>query len=235
MGTAAAGLSPAAQSFAANDARVGDRGMGRSGAGRKAFDDASKSDGRWRSLLRSTLRRFERGLADRDQRVVGATQDAAGDGQAGCLVADPLAQLQVVGVVGGACTAGGQSGLVGGPAQHRWPLTADPTRLTLAIRLVHGDVEAGEADHLARRGEAARITDRGVDCDRGQVTDAVEATERARRRMRPSEATQLIVERRQSGVEEVDGGQRRLGDGAAGGRELGALGACAFFCVSVGG
>ena len=100
MGTAAAGLSPAAQSFAANDAQVRDRGMGRSGAGRMAFDDASLSDGRWRSLLHSTWSRFEGRVADRDQGVVGATQDAAGNGQAGSLVADSVAQLEVVGVVG---------------------------------------------------------------------------------------------------------------------------------------
>src|SRR5215211_8205396 len=163
MGTAAAGLSPAAQSFAASDARVRERGMGRSGAGRKLDGDASRSDGRWRSLPCSTWSRFEGRVADGDEGVVGAAKYAAGDGQAGGLVAESLTQGKVVGMVGGARTAGGEPGLVGGPAQHRRPLPADPARLTLAIRLVHGHVEAGEADHLARRREAARVADRGVD------------------------------------------------------------------------
>src|SRR5215212_8786147 len=88
------------------------------------------------------------------QRVVAALEQFAGDGQAGAVAAEPGGGLLVVGVVGAARPPGELRRLIERPAQRRRALARQVPGRAALIGLVDGDVQAGVADSVPRRGEA---------------------------------------------------------------------------------
>ena len=70
------------------------------------------------------------------------------------------------------------------------------------------DVQAGVTDRLPAGAEAARVAELGEDRDRGQLTDAVKAHQRATSGLAARVATQLARDRRRLGIERVDHRQR---------------------------
>jgi hypothetical protein len=85
---------------------------------------------------------------------------------------------------------------------------------------MHGDVDAGVADGLARGGEAAGIAEFGEDRDRGQRAHPVVAHQRPTAGLAVGVVAQLPVERRELRVERVDHRQRDRDLLACRGRQL---------------
>jgi hypothetical protein len=76
------------------------------------------------------------------------------------------------------------------------------------VGLVDGDVQAGVADGVARRGESACVAELGEDGDRRQRADRVVAHQRPAAGLAAPVGTQLARQRRGLGVERVDDAQR---------------------------
>src|SRR6187551_2681889 len=98
----------------------------------------------------------QRLLAEFAQRVVAALEQLARDGQARARGAGALGRLAVVVAVRAAAPRRAQRGLEQRPAQRRWALAAQVPGRAAAVGLMHGDVQAGIADGVARAGEATR-------------------------------------------------------------------------------
>src|SRR6187200_2986995 len=73
-----------------------------------------------------------------------------------------------------------------------------------SVGLMYGDVEPGIADGVTRAGEAARVAELGEDCDRGHLADAELAHQRAAAGLAAGIAAQLLIDRRELGLERVD-------------------------------
>ena len=109
------------------------------------------------------LDRGERGITQAHQGVAHPPGELAGDRQGGPVAALAGLDLLVVGIVGRAGTGGGLGGLKQRPAQHLWALAGQVAGAALAIGGVHGDVQAGGADHLVAAAEPAGIAQLGQD------------------------------------------------------------------------
>ena len=98
----------------------------------------------------------ERVVAELGQDVAGLPDDLAGLGQGGALAVLAVLDGGVIAVVGSRSAAVGLAGLIHRPAQHRRALPGQPARRALPVRGPYGDVQPGEPDRLAGRGEPAR-------------------------------------------------------------------------------
>src|SRR6266508_933389 len=96
-----------------------------------------------RLSVRVALDGGERFVAELAQDVVRAPAELAGNREAGAVVIDPLGNLQVVAVVGGARPGGLMRRLEQRPAQQLGPFVREVAGRALAVRLVDGDIEAG--------------------------------------------------------------------------------------------
>src|SRR6266511_736118 len=96
-------------------------------------------------------------LAERAQGVVAAAGQLAGHAQGGAVAAQPLLDLGVVGMVGGGGAGGAGGRFEQRPAQHRRALAGQVPGSALAVGCVDGDVQAGVAHRMPRRGEATHL------------------------------------------------------------------------------
>src|SRR5262249_41721134 len=119
--------------------------------------------------------RGERLLAEFAQGVVRASAELAGDREAGAGVAEPLGDLEVVGVVGRAGAGRADGRLVERPAQQLGPFVREVAGGALVVGLVDGDVEAGVADRVVGGREAAAVAELGQDGGRAYWADSVQA------------------------------------------------------------
>src|SRR4051794_30622175 len=72
-----------------------------------------------------------------------------------------------------------------------------------SVGLMHGDVQPAIADGVTRAGEAARVAELGEDRDRGHLADAELAHQRAAAALAAGITAQLLVDRRELGLERV--------------------------------
>src|ERR1039457_1967566 len=116
----------------------------------------------------------ERVVAELARDVARPADDLAGFGQGSALTALAVLYRRVVAVVGGAGPGVGLSGLVHTPAQPRRPLPRRVPGGAPAIAGVHGDVQPGEPDCLARGGEPPGTAQPAGQRQRGDRPDSVQ-------------------------------------------------------------
>ena len=76
------------------------------------------------------------------------------------------------------------------------------------VGLVHGDVQAGEADRVTGGGEPAGVAELGQDRHRGQLPDPELGQQRLAARLVAREGPQALVHRSELDVQRVDHRQR---------------------------
>src|SRR5215218_260094 len=151
-----------------------------------------------------SLRRRQRLLAELAQRVVAALEQLARDRQPGAGAAYALRGLAVVVAVRAPAPGRAERGLEQRPPQRRRTLAAQMPGRAAPVGLVDGDVQAGIADRVTRRGEAPRVAELGQDRDRRHLADAELAHQRAAAWLPARITAQLPVERRELAVERRD-------------------------------
>src|ERR1700729_425994 len=137
--------------------------------------------------------RGDRFVTELSQQVIAALEDLARDRQARSIRSQPLSRLGVVLIVGAALARGAHRRFKTPPPQRGWALAAEMPRGASLVGLVHGDVQPGEPDRVARGGEPAGGAALGQDRDRGQLSDAELPQQRLAARLVARERAQASV------------------------------------------
>src|SRR3954451_13620017 len=143
----------------------------------------------------------QRLLAELTQRVVAALEQLARHREAGGGAAGAFCGLAVVVVVTAAAPRRAQRRLEQRPPQRRRALAAEMPGRAAWVGLMHGDVQPAIADGVTRAGEPARVAELGEDRDRGHLADAELAHQRAAAALAAGITAQLLVDRRELGLE----------------------------------